>query len=906
MVRRVRALWSAAAWSLVLAILTLVLVAASAPTSAQAIDPKVLQQVQSQLGAGGAVTSSRSELDRAREAPSNGSGDSTMLAGQRIDTSEEQELRRQESREALAKIYRPSPIEREYRSRLADLTLRQFGYDLFQAAQAGGGALSGSVSDSYIVGIGDDIVVQFQGATNDSKTVRVDRDGRLIVGQLPPVSAAGRTLGSVRRDLEMATRRTLLGTEVFVSLGQVRSITVFVGGEVERPGQVALTSLSDISAALAQVGGVRRSGSLRNVRVVSGGATRSVDLYGLLGIGAPPTIRLRDGDRIIVPVIGDTIAVAGSVARPGIYELRGPTSVGQALDFAGGAVRPRGNSIAISRIAIDGTEEFVRSVTLGSTIVPGDAIQMVGGSAGGAVGRVVLRGNVQNPGPRPLSAAPTVRDLLGSISDLRLDTYMPMAVLIRRDPVSASRVFQPVNLLNALRSAPGVPLRSDDQLYVFSRSDIAFINRSAVRSIVLGQPNPHPECASLVRLETLVRDTQSARFNVVTRGAFIIERGGQSVLASTGGTGGQVGSRSGEASLRAEDDEAGSDTKFRCPAVFEGEPDLLAVLIENAIGVSGAVRQPGAYPIADSVTAQDIANVAEGILTNARSISLDVILAADQTVGATHIAVDPECKILATVVLRAGDDIRFNAALPQFAAGAVLLTGEFARPGLYTIRRGETLSQLIARAGGTTSLAYPYGAIFTRRSVKELQQEGFRRTAREMSSALLAVSARKESSGESIGAASQLIATLSTVEAPGRVVVEADTRVLALRPDLDTVLDSGDAVYMPTRPNFVLALGDVSNPGALQFIAGKSVGDYINESGGTAATSDSSRIFVVLPNGTAQPVKNRGRGIVVPPGSTIIVPKDIDPLYKLDLARDVSTIIGNLIASVATIALLAQ
>ena len=112
----------------------------------------------------------------------------------------------------------------------------------------------------------------------------------------------------------------------------------------------------DISAALARAGGIRRSGSLRNVKIISGGSTRSVDLYGLLGIGAPPSVRLRDGDRIIVPVIGDTAAVAGSVSRPGIYELRGGTSVSELLAYAGGALRPRGNSIAISRIAADGAD----------------------------------------------------------------------------------------------------------------------------------------------------------------------------------------------------------------------------------------------------------------------------------------------------------------------------------------------------------------------------------------------------------------------------------------------------------------------------------------------------------------------------------------------------------------------
>jgi|JI10StandDraft_1071094.scaffolds.fasta_scaffold08790_7 polysaccharide export outer membrane protein len=904
------------------AVLAAAVIGLSVPAAAQTIDPKVLQQVQGQLGVGTSSNSSASQVDRARESIPNSM--ESLPLGTKIDTTEEQQLRREQSRVALAKIYRASPIEREFRARLADPTLRQFGYELFQSVQDAAGIMTGSAGDSYVVGFGDELVVQFQGATNDSKTVRVDREGRLIVGALPPIPAAGRSLGAVRNDLEAATRRTMLGTEVFVSLGSVRSITVFVGGEVERPGQVGLTALADISAALARAGGIRRSGSLRNVKIISGGSTRSVDLYGLLGIGAPPSVRLRDGDRIIVPVIGDTAAVAGSVSRPGIYELRGGTSVSELLAYAGGALRPRGNSIAISRIAADGAEEFVRAASLSSRVVPGDALQLVGGSAGGATGRVTLYGNVQNPGPRPLSAAPTVRDLLGEVRDLRFDTYMPMAILIRRDPVTATRSFQPVNLMTALQGRPGVALRSDDRLYVFARSDIDFINRSPVRRIVLGQPNPLPDCVSLDQLEALVRDTQSARFNVVTRGSFIVERGGQSDVAVTGGTAAQAGSRRGDESLRSgadqvglapqqqavsrvlSDEEAETQKNLRCPAIFETEPGLLPILIENAIGVGGAVRQPGAYPIADAVSARDIANVAQGLLTNSSSLSLDIIRAQASATGEQHMEIDAGGAMLATAILRPGDDIRFNAALPQFEAGGVLLTGEFGRPGLYSIRRGETLSQLIARAGGVTSLAYPYGAIFTRRSVKELQQEGFRRTGREMANALLAVSARKESSGDSIAAASNLIATLSTIEAPGRVVIEADPRVLAIRPDLDTVMNSGDAIYMPTRPNFVLALGDVSNPGALQFIAGKGVKEYISETGGTAATADSGRTFLVLPNGTAQPVRNSGRGIVVPPGSTIIVPKDIDPLFKLDVAANVAGILGNLITSVATIALLAK
>ena len=911
---------------------------AAAAASAQALDPKVLQQLQGQLGQsqGGGQN-----LDRARSAGDDRNDAAALAAARagRIDTPEEQELRRAEARSALQRLYRPSPVEREFRERLADPTLRQFGYDLFSVTQGSSGPLTGAVSRDYVIGPGDDVVVQFQGATNDSKTVRVDREGRLVMAGLPPIPAAGRSIAAVTRDLQAATRRTLLGTEVYVSLGSVRSATVFVGGEVERPGQYNLTALSDISAALAQAGGVRRSGSLRKVRIVRAGGSITVDLYGLLGIGVPPSIRLRDGDRIVVPVIGDTVAISGNVARPAIYEIRDRSSVGALLAFAGGALRPRGNAIAISRIAADGSEQFIRAAGLDTPLVPGDAVQLTGGSAGGASGRVVLRGYVSNPGARALLSSPTVRDLLGSVSDLRFDTYMPMAVLIRRDPATAARVFEPVNLLTAMAGRPNVPLRSDDRLYLFSRSDIDFLNRGAVRRVVLGQPNPLPGCASLDRLQALVGDTQSARFTVVTRGSFVVERGGASDIASTGGSLAGA-SRLGDTAFRTGEDTAGlaratangddpdgvsradlaneavsaraprvATESIRCPTVFEEEPELLAVLIENAVGVGGAVRRPGAYPVAGTVNAADLANVAEGVLTSASQMTLDVTRANGGEIGQQRIAVDGYPTALPTTIVRAGDDIRFNASQPQFETGGVLLTGEFGKPGLYSIRKGETLSQLIARAGGVTSLAYPYGAIFTRRTVKELQQEGLRRTGRELSTALLAVATRKDTNGGALVAGQQLIAQLSTVEAPGRVVIEADPRVLALRADLDTVLESGDAIVMPKRPNFVLALGDVANPGALQYVAGKSIAEYLRETGGTQSSADRRRIFVVLPNGTSQPFATRGwskpSASVIPPGSTIIVPKDIDPLYKLDIARDVTGIIGGLLTSIATVAILA-
>lgn len=874
---------------------------APASVRAQGIDPRMLESLQSQLGAGQASQNTQA-VQQLPATP-------VPVSGARVDTPEEQEVRRAEARLQLRDLYTPTEVERDYRRRLNEPQLRQFGYDFFQSAPAPTGVRRGAIGDDYILGIGDEIQVSFRGATNRNHSVRVDRDGRIVAGDLRPIQAAGRSLGSVRADLAAETRKTMLATDVYVSVGEVRSISIFVGGEVERPGQYSLTSLADVGTAVAQAGGIRRSGSLRQVRLVrADGGTVTVDLYGLLGIGAPPAVKLRDGDRVIVPVIGPTVAVTGAVTRPGIYELKGAASVGAVVAFAGGAIRQRGGQVVISRIGPDGTETFVRAPSASGSVIGGDAVQVVGGSPGGTTGRVQLAGNVDNAGARPLVAAGTIAELVGSPEDLRRDSYQLAAVLLRRDPGSGARVFEVVNLARELRERPSTRLQSEDQLFVFSRADIEFMNSVAVRQVVLGQTSRLLQCRSLDRLATLVKDTEASRFNAVTRGGFVILGESGAKLGTVGTALGQTTRGTTERAAAGDLPERAADEQDKaCPAIFEAEPELLPVLLEHSVSVGGAVRRPGAYPIGRQASARDMSLVADGLVAGARELVLDVNRA---TPGPTErVQDDSSGAMLALTMLSPGDDIRFNAQQPVFEGSGVLLSGEVARPGLYAIRKGEKLSELFARAGGQTSYAYAYGTVFTRRSVKESQEEGFRRTARELNNSLLAIAARSNnSSGDGLAGAAALIQTLAQADAPGRMVVEADPRVLELRPDLDTILEPGDSIFVPKRPNYVLTLGDVNNPGALQFVAGKSAQTYLREAGGTLSTADDGRAFMVLPNGMAQPVRASGWGgssATPPPGSTIIVPKNIDPLYKLSVFRDVTAIIAQLAVSVATVAVLA-
>jgi polysaccharide biosynthesis/export protein len=914
--------------------LTLALVTQlAAPVQAQQIDPQILRQIQGQAGAAG--QNQPSPVDAARD---RGTDTQPQIAPGL--TPAERDLRERRARVELDRSYQPTPIEREFRERLGDPTLKQFGYDSFAAETRATAPLTGQLGDSYVLGVGDELVVIFQGSTSRSITTRVDREGRLVVDQLRPIPAAGRPLGAVRRDLEQATRSTLLGTDVFLSVGSVRSITVLVSGEVVRPGQYAMTSMADVVAAIGQAGGVRKTGTLRQVIVDRAGGRMTYDLYGLLGAAETRRIQLRDGDRIIVRPVGGAIGVAGGVARPGVFELpssRGGMTVGQALALAGGPLRPRGNDVVLSRIDANGKELFTSVTALNTPLRAGDGL-IVTAREQGAQGRVKLSGFVDNPGVRTLASAPTVSSLLGTLNTVRPGSYLPMAILIRLDPRTRARQYESVNLLDALRDGQDVPLRSDDELVVLSANAIAYLQSDVVRQVALGESLPNLQCAALRGFAQLVRETRSDRFSAVLRGTFVVDRGGRAeVVTDTGVQTGSAGRdvetlRTGRTASAgqpivvqgrtqdpallndpmAEQDIMRDHEEFDrngCLKVFEAEPGLLPFAIETMAYVGGAVRRPGAYPVARTVSLADLVSVAEGLAQSDRVASVEVSRLAPAMNEPGRQTLDFGSSPMASIRINSGDDARLVATAAPQELGAVLVSGEFLRPGLYTIRKGERLSELIARAGGMTDQSYPYGAVFTRRSVKQAMQEGFRRTSRDLNQALLSRSGRREMSADAIIAASRLAESFATIDAPGRMVVESDPAVLAQRPDLDTVLEAGDAVFVPKRPNFVLALGDVLNPGAQQFVPGKAMTAYVQEAGGLQRSADDDRIFLVLPNGKAQPVKLGGwrrSNAVIPPGSTIVIPKELDPLASLDLVRDISTIIGQFAVSLASIAVLAR
>jgi polysaccharide biosynthesis/export protein len=163
--------------------------------------------------------------------------------------------------------------------------------------------------------------------------------------------------------------------------------------------------------------------------------------------------------------------------------------------------------------------------------------------------------------------------------------------------------------------------------------------------------------------------------------------------------------------------------------------------------------------------------------------------------------------------------------------------------------------------------------------------------------AALEVQDEKTINQGNIAEARALASELENAQGIGRITVEADLGTLLAQPELDILLESGDRVFIPKRSLSVRVSGEVLSPAALQFRESKDPVDYIDQAGGFTFHADKERTFVLYPDGSAQPLQVSAwnhTSSMIPPGSTIVVPRDPEPFDFIESAKDISQILSNL------------
>ena len=526
----------------------------------------------------------------------------------------------------------------------------------------------------------------------------------------------------------------------------------------------------------------------------------------------------------------------GMLSKPHVTSRK--MNLEEMLELGGGVLTPGQNRFIKLGLTADG-QETVTDVNSPLDKLFGDgSILMVSPSVESRAGTVELAGHTRRPGLHDLDKSSTLSELLENERVLGPDIYPLIGVIERWNDEQMTREMIAFPPLLVVKGQFDRKLQDGDVIHLFSRDQITALQK------------PHKD------------------------------------------------------NIAPEDIEPAVGSVADMPERLD--PVLVSFLTERAAFIRGAVRQEGAYPVAEGTSLENIIAVAGGLTLEATTRNIEVTSAllgeGHQTDGRSgtmrkHINFAEDNP--ADVILQAGDTIRVNQKFHKVADNSVLLIGQVKHPGRYDLMPGDKMSDLIDRAGGLTQQAYAEGAIFSRESERRAEESRFRAAARDMERALAVAMDDEDKAPDTtqIAMARDLAAELRQVEAVGRITIEADPGILDTQPELDMLLESGDRLYIPQRPLTVRVAGEILSPASLQFRKEKNPRDYIAEAGGYTYHADKDRVFVLYPDGSAQPLQLslwNHNAVMIPPGSTIVVPRDPKPFDFIQSARDVSQILSNL------------
>lgn len=338
-----------------------------------------------------------------------------------------------------------SPIEEIYQKGVTSTLSReivQFGYDAFlKGPSHPASLLSIPVSSDYILGPGDEIIINMWGKIQQSFNITIDRDGKVVLPKVGPVYLWGKTFRDAQEIIRKDLLRSYSGIDIDVTLGKLRSVQVLLLGEVKKPGAISVPPLSTPFQVFLYGGGIKKSGSLRKIKWVHRrkGTVTYVDMYDLLISGKRDSIiPFEDGDVLFVPPIREVVGIAGSVRRPAIYELKENEDLSTLLKMAGGI----GPVAYTGRIQVERVSSHKRTVVLDIPtsqqkpkslhfpLQDGDLVLVFPVSP---IKRhfVTILGNVSRPGDYEWEPGMRVSDLVKEAEGLLPGSYMKRGEILR-------------------------------------------------------------------------------------------------------------------------------------------------------------------------------------------------------------------------------------------------------------------------------------------------------------------------------------------------------------------------------------------------------------------------------------------------------------------------------------------
>ncbi len=770
-----------------------------------------------------------------------------------------------------------SQIEKVYNSRLSENEkISQFGYDFFKREISDNFL---PVGEGYKVGPGDSVSLYFWGdpvdilGLNGFYTITVDRDGKIFVPNLGVFYVWGLDILYIKEIIHSALAKKFKRFEIALTLGQLRQFPVYVSGYVNKPGVVQSLGTYSVMDVIIQAGGIAKNGSLRSIEIIrkdeKGNKRIKVDLYSLFIKGELVNIQVKEGDSILVNMIGKTAAVTGDVKRPAIYEIADNESIKDAIDYAGGLSHSAYSASARHfRYENDIVRIYEGSLAENSFILKklsdGDSISIQ------SVNRIVqneitVEGYIKYPGIFEWIEGVKLSDVLKK-AELLPDTDTGVADIKRKDSGEVVS-FSP----KGIQSGKGdIPLRKRDVITFYPR----WLNEPMHISGEVEESKLVPYYSGIKLLEALKQ----------------IKFKGEPALLKA-----EIYSFNKSAFDKKSDRESADFFTQKLPS-NNNRKDL------------GVNFDPDAAVMINSNIDEKI-EISDSLENRKTIYLLDLLVRGDE---------------LSDILLEPGDKIVIRNVESNEKNKTITLLGEVKKPGVYRYRSGMKLAEIIEEAGGYTDSAYPGGLIFTRKNAQKLQMNQINMAMISMeeyvtksSAGISAAGGSEEEKGAIAMVLKQQSAMLSIIKkksqmALGRLALEIPSSVKALKDGDDNItLVEDDYIYIPAKPNYVLVLGNVYNQISMPHSEGKSVEDYLSDVGGPAKSSDLDSMYIIRANGKIISRESYEReygfflsffrnfdNLELQEGDAVVVPFEIEiPIMWRPMLRDITQIIFQSIST---------
>ncbi|WP_346656325.1 SLBB domain-containing protein [Pseudoalteromonas sp. L21] len=790
--------------------------------------------------------------------------------------------------------------------------LKPFGYELFSGEPTTFAPTeSALVPDTYIVGSGDTLTVNLFGKEASTEEATIDREGRLTVGSLKPVTVAGMQYADVVQLIKAKVQQEMIGAEAFVSMGKTRSIRIMVLGESYKPGAYTVPSLASITHALFVSGGISEIGSLRNIQLKRAGKTvTTLDLYNLLIKGdSSNDVILKPGDVVFIPPVGMQVTVDGEVRRPAIFELKEGESSQDLIAMAGGFSAAAFPQKSVVERYTGHSSKTVLQLNLfdknAYTPKNGDTVK-VPSSSQELDDAVTLIGAVSHPGNYSWHEGKTVSQLFNSLkSDLLPIADYDYSLIVREINVRGDIEVHQFSLLDAVNGKQDLELKPRDIVVVFSRFQSIESEENALNTMALTKEQLKQQ--EKIRLWDEYEERKFYEF-IDLGSSFdkelalsVAEEEEEEVLSIT--------------EMLTNKDELEDDEY----AVFSRKKllkPILAKLNQQAtkdsglqiIGVRGEVFYEGVYPMPVNADVHDAVAAAGGLKESAFLQNAEVTRYTENS-DLQHISID-----LSTLNTKQGtehfaleskDTINVYPIPNWQQDRKINILGEVKFPGIYSIAKGESLSSVIKRAGGFTDFSFPEGAVFTREAIRLQQQQQLNKISEDLRRDIASKSFNNSITDASLSYQDMdsLIKDLAKVKAVGRLVIDLPAIASGKR---DLQVEDSDVLYVPSKRNSVDVVGEVNFSGSHLYQNELSLDDYLTRSGGLKPRADEDRIYIIKASGLVE-VPNRGSWFAVnndfelSPGDTIVVPLDTDYIDNLTLWSSATQIMYQMGVAVAAI-----